>query len=237
MNELRLILLLLGAAVIAGVYLYSRRTGSERLARQSGPREPRLGEGESFDDHEEAFDDLPSISVHDELDDETPGDVEVAAAPASPDGDGIVPPVLEEKIIVLNILPQDPASRFPGSDLLDVFDRAGLEYGQYNVFHRVRETNEGAVSVFSVASATEPGSFDISAMPEEDFRGLTMFMVLPGPLRGVDAFADMLATARRIAEQIRGEVLDRQRSTLTRQTAHHIREEIIEFETRLQAKG
>ena len=74
-------------------------------------------------------------------------------------------------------------------------------------------------------------------MADARFRGLSLFMLLPGPVRGVDAFADMLATARRIAEQIRGDVKDRNRSTLTRQTAHHIREEIIAFEHRRQLKG
>ncbi|HLU61197.1 MAG TPA: cell division protein ZipA [Gammaproteobacteria bacterium] len=232
MNELRLILLLVGAIVIAGVYLYSRRAASPAA---TAPREPRLGDDRDAGEDDE-LDELPAVRIRDDIEDEDAA-IDMPAAQPAREGEGIVPPVLEEKIIVLNILPQDPEHRFPGSDLLDVFERAGLEYGQYNVFHRLHETSAGVQSVFSVASATEPGSFDISAMPEQAFRGLSMFMVLPGPMRGVDAFADMLATARRIAEQIRGEVLDRQRSTLTRQTAHHIREEIIEFEHRLQARN
>jgi FtsZ-interacting cell division protein ZipA len=40
----------------------------------------------------------------------------------------------------------------------------------------------------------------------------------------------MLATARRLATQLEAEVLDETRSTLTRQTARHIRERIIQFE-------
>jgi len=55
-------------------------------------------------------------------------------------------------------------------------------------------------------------------------------MVLPGPRGGVAAYADMLATARRLAQLLGGEVLDQERSTLTRQTARHIRERIIQFE-------
>lgn len=222
MEGLRLILLIVGALVVAGVYAYSRmgaRPGRRKDEAVADNVEPKLNA--DFDD--ELPDDLPPLHAgkSDGLaarqDDETP----------SPQ------PPRDEKIIVLNIMPMEAGATFPGADLLDVFDRAGLEYGQFDVFHRIRETPDGPRSVFSVASATEPGSFDITGMAEESFRGLSLFMLLPGPARGVDAFADMLATARRIAEQIRGEVTDHNRSTLTRQTAHHVREEIVAFEHQL----
>lgn len=244
MDGLRLVLLLLGIVVVIGVYLYSRRQGlkeSERsisAPRTERAREPRLepspADDEAFDDE---LDDLPALRATDPDDDES-----VVAEPTHEGNDeaddaAVKVPVLNEKIIVLNIFPVQAGDEFVGSDLLEVFDRAGLEYGQYNVFHRLKETREGPTSVFSVASATEPGAFDITTMEDESYRGLTLFMVLPGPMRGVDAFADMLATARRIAEQIKGDVKDRSRSTLTRQTAHHLREEIITFEHRLQRRS
>lgn len=235
MDNLRLILLLIGAAIVCGVYLYSRTQQRERR-RAPGHVYRRRVDSELDED---IPDDLPPLRAIDDGDASEEIDIgdsveEVASAPAQ---DAPITPPRDEKIIVLNVLPHEPHERFPGSDLLEVFDRAGLEYGSYNVFHRIKETVEGPESVFSVASATEPGSFDITTMAEEEFRGLTLFMVLPGPMRGVDAFADMLATARRIAEQIKGDVTDRNRSTLTRQTAHHIREDIIEFEHRLQHKS
>lgn len=233
MEDLRLILLAIGAIVIVAVYLYSRRGAARGDLPVMPNREPGI-RGRDLDD-DDIPDDLPSLRA---LDDSEAGEAgtETAASPVTGEEEtprGPVPP-RDEKIIVLNILPIEAETRFPGSDLLDVFDRAGLEYGQFGVFHRIKETAAGPESVFSVASATEPGSFDITAMAEESFRGLSLFMVLPGPMRGVDAFADMLATARRIAEQVRGDVKDRNRSTLTRQTAHHVREEIIEFEHRRQ---
>lgn len=236
MLELRLILLAAGAIIIVGVYLYSRRTIDERHESTRGPAssrkvEPGFG-SHALDDDE--LDDLPPMRAMD-ADDEP---VDESASGNSPSSTREAPARdREEKIIVLTILPTSSGDAFPGADLLDVFDRAGLEYGQFDVFHRILETADGPQSVFSVASATEPGSFDITTMADEQFRGLTLFMVLPGPMRGVDGFADMLATARRMAEQIRGEVTDRNRSTLTRQTAHHIREEIISFEHRLQLEN
>jgi len=229
MNELRLILLLVGAVILVAVYLYSRRSIANRHSRKL---DPKVGEREGTDDFPE---DLPPMSAVEM--DETEDDHALKGRSAEADQNPPLAKERQETIIVLNILPITPGDSFPGADLLDVFDRAGLEYGQFDVFHRIRETGDGPQSVFSVASATEPGSFDITTMADLGFRGLTLFMVLPGPMRGVDGFADMLATARRIAEQIRGEVKDRNRSTLTRQTAHHIREEIIAFEHRLQLES
>lgn len=238
MDGLRLILLLAGALVIVGVYLYSRRSGDGRQDAPVTPRtarkkEPQLG---AHDADDEFLDDMPSVRAIETDEPLADGD-ESAEAFVDDDEPATPAPKRPETIIVLNILPATPGDSFPGADLLDVFDRAGLEYGQFDVFHRINETADGPQSAFSVASATEPGSFDITTMADERFRGLTLFMVLPGPVRGVDGFADMLATARRIAEQIRGEVKDRNRSTLTRQTAHHIREEIIAFEHRLKIES
>lgn len=234
MDNFRLILLLLGAVIILGVYLYSRKQQGERRSAGRGYRQA------SDDELDDELDDLPPLRATDDhvVEDSDPR-AAGAARSATQESVQDAPVTLprDEKIVVLNILPHEMHQRFPGSDLLDVFERAGLKYGSYSVFHRIKETDQGAESVFSVASATEPGSFDITNMAEQEFRGLTLFMVLPGPMRGVDAFADMLATARRIAEQIKGNVTDRNRSTLTRQTAHHIREDIIEFEHRPQLKG
>lgn len=226
MEGLRLVLLVVGVLVVAGVYFHTRSSSRRGRAGIRDALEPTMTPGDRRVADDELPDDLPPLhaaapEVGDdgEAPDETP-----ATAASKP---------RNEKIIVLNIMPVETGETFPGADLLDVFDRAGLEYGQFGVFHRVRESAEGPTSVFSVASATEPGSFDITAMAEERFRGLSFFMLLPGPVHGVDAFADMLATARRIAEQIRGEVTDHNRSTLTRQTARHLREEIVAFEHQL----
>ena len=243
MEDLRIILAIVGALVIAGIYFHYRQRGND--ARDDFDRQEADEIQELLDEplHDESlgdtggFDDLPRFTaMDDELEDEpVPGeDIEESPTEKSRKETGPTVPRRQEKIIALMILPRDPDHRFWGPDLMDVFDRAGLEYGEFDIFHRVHVTDEGPQSVFSVASATEPGSFDISEMPEQHFKGLSLFMVLPGPQGGVAAFADMLATARRIAEQIGGDVKDRNRSTMTKQTAKHVREEIIAFEHGLE---
>lgn len=251
MDELRLILLGVGALLVAGVYLYSRFSqggnGGENRGRTGAPDEEETA-GQSNRMHDDEIDDdLPSLH----LDGSSERAARTEAASPQHDKTGEVgDPAYaarndsrndsragKEKLVVLNIFPVEQDGRFRGNDLLEVFDRAGLEYGRFDVFHRMVETPDGLESVFSVASATEPGSFEISEMADESFKGLTMFMLLPGPQGGVAAFADMLATARRMAQQLNADVTDRNRSTMTRQTAHHVREDIIAFEHQFRSES
>lgn len=201
--ELRLILVLIGAVIVAAVWLFSR------------PRKPAEGEAPraapSFDD-EFPEDDLPSKTV--------PG-ASAKTAPVKEQG--------AQLILALHVMPR-AAEHFTGTGLKSAFEACLLRYGRYNVFHRLEGTSDDAPSVFSVANVVEPGSFELGDFTESLFPGLTLFMVLPGPRGGVAAYADMLATARRLAQLLGGEVLDQERSTLTRQTARHIRERIIQFE-------
>jgi hypothetical protein len=60
--------------------------------------------------------------------------------------------------------------RWAGADLRNALEALGLAYGRHQVYHR--KHNDGR-SVFSVASLVEPGTFDRSAMPHEQFRGVS----------------------------------------------------------------
>ena len=202
--ELRLILILIGAVIIAAIWLFSkqRRSSEPETLRAA----PTLGGGEFPED------DLPSKTV--------PG-ASAKTAPVREQG--------EQLILALHVMPRE-TEEFAGSDLMAACEACGLSYGRYKVYHRLEGTGEDAPSVFSVANVVEPGSFDLATLGDAMLPGLTLFMVLPGARGGVAAYADMLATARQLAQQLDGEVLDQERSTLTRQTARHIRERIIQFE-------
>jgi cell division protein ZipA len=198
--ELRLILFLIGAVIVAAIYFLSRQKSA------GPPPEPRAA---------------PTLGNLD-LDDDLPaGDDDERRVPVREQG--------EQLILALHVTPHSDA-QFSGIDVLEALKISALQFGRYQVFHRLEGAGEDAPSVFSVANMLEPGTLDLKTLPEMTLPGLTLFMVLPGPRNGVAAYADMLATARRLAQQLDGEVLDETRSTLTRQTAHHIRERIIGFE-------
>jgi cell division protein ZipA len=205
--ELRLILVLIGAAIIAAIWLFSRqrRTSGDATMLRAAP---------TLDGERLPEDDFPSETI--------PGS-SAKTAPVREQG--------EQLILALHVMPR-MAPGFAGAAVHKAVEASGLKHGRYQVFHRM----EGSQSVFSVANMVEPGSFDLATIDTSELLGLTLFMVLPGPRGGVASYADMLATSRQLAQALDGEVLDQERSTLTRQTARHIRERIIIFETQLKLR-
>jgi cell division protein ZipA len=59
---------------------------------------------------------------------------------------------------------------------------------------------------------------------------VALFMALPGPVKALDAWDAMLATARRIGEILHAELLDNERSPFTRQREAQVREEMRNYD-------
>lgn len=135
------------------------------------------------------------------------------------------------KIVAVRVAAR-ASTRFRAEDVIRLLHEEGLEFGKFEIFHRTAG-GTNAEPVFSVASMVEPGTFDLHAKDSSQLPGVTLFLVLPGPRDGVAALDDMLATARRLAEQLNGEVLDQSGSTLSRQRASNLRDEIIAFQHHL----
>jgi cell division protein ZipA len=127
------------------------------------------------------------------------------------------------KIIALRIpMPE----RVQGVQLLSLLQGEHLEHGKFSIFHRMQ--NSGAV--FSVASMVEPGTFDPQVMGEQQFPGVTLFMLLPGPLDGLVAWDQMLSCAQRIAHTTGGVLQDERGSKLAPQTIEKLRDEVLDFQ-------
>ena len=67
-------------------------------------------------------------------------------------------------------------------------------------------------------------------------RGVTLFLALPCPGDAVATFADMLATGRRLAATLGGQLVDTQGCTISRQSASHMREDIINYQLSLRTQ-
>ena len=109
----------------------------------------------------------------------------------------------------------------------------GLAYGRYQVFHRKHSDGR---SLFCVASLIEPGTFDLARMAEEEFRGVTLFAVLPGPLEPLQTVDALLATARELAGDLPGTVQDAKGMPLSPQRAAALREDVARFQASLAAE-
>ncbi len=211
MDGLRWLLLIAGVLVIAGVYLYTRRKQAESDTDElpAERREPTLA-GEA-----------PEA----ELDDDAPESAEIVAdateeAPAS---------VAPQKIVTLRIVARNRGS-FRGDELILSLRGLGMLHGKFGIYHRYDGADENR-TIFSAASLVEPGSFDVANIKEQQIPGISLFMVLPGPVEGVEAFDLMLAAARALAQSMDGELLDESGSTLSIQRERYMREEIIEYQT------
>jgi cell division protein ZipA len=80
--------------------------------------------------------------------------------------------------------------------------------------------------VFSVASLLKPGHLDPAVAEDFQTPGLTLFMVLPGPVRAADAVRDMITTAERLAKAIGAEVYDARKQPFTPTSARELQQEI-----------
>jgi cell division protein ZipA len=150
-----------------------------------------------------------------------------AAAPQSP---AQSPNASEkQKIVTIRVCAVGDA-RWSGSDLMSTLEGQGLAYGRYQVYHR--NHNDGR-SIFCVASLVEPGTFDMARMAEDEFRGVSLFAVLPGPLEPVQTIDALLTTARELARELSGTVQDAKGMPFSPQRAAALREDAARFQALL----
>lgn len=142
-------------------------------------------------------------------------------------------PVPVEELIVMNVL-SEIESPYTGDELFTALRGCGLKFGDMNIFHRIDPLSK--VIQYSVASAVEPGTFDMAEMEAIRCPGLCLFMQLPGPEDPTASFEDMLSVARSVSKSLGGEVRDEHRNVMTSQTVEHYRQRIQDFSRRRMSK-
>lgn len=258
MDELRVILLLIGAAILAAIYFFSG-SGKKRQARNSDQRgSAENPAGESSPPLSATRDaDPPPETVTRELKRlgelisrerkprrrdagpadggrATPGAPGKDAEPAPPDkpAPGKPKPKAEpppEPDRIVVLYVQARGEHIAGTRLVEAAKMAGLEFGDMDIFHRLDESGHRE-TIFSMANMVAPGTLDRAYAPDFETPGVALFMRLPGPLGALDAWDAMLATARRLAELLDANMLDENHSNLNRQRIQQIREEMREFD-------
>ena len=201
MDGLRWLLLLAGVLLVAGVYLYSRIDRSKSVAApDSSPR------------------------VEPTIDDDGQ-DVEVVDEPQSVEDDQQETP---QKIVTLRLVAHDGGA-FRGDELVLCLRGIGMRHGKFGIFHRF-DGNDETQTIFSAASLVEPGSFDLTNIKDQKIPGISLFLILPGPIDAVEGFDLMMTTARTLAQSLGADLLDESGSTLSIQRERFMREEVIQFQ-------
>jgi cell division protein ZipA len=134
-----------------------------------------------------------------------------------------------QRIVTIRVCAVEEA-RWSGTRLMAALESHGLAYGRYQVFHR---NHVDGRSLFCVASLIEPGTFDLAGMPDQEFRGVTLFAVLPGPAEPLETMDELFGTARGLAAELSGMVQDGKGMPLSPQRAAAMREDIARFQAAL----
>ena len=135
----------------------------------------------------------------------------------------------QQKIITVRVCAPGDV-RWSGAALLSALELHGLAYGRYQVFHRRHSDGR---SLFCVASLIEPGTFDVARMSSEEFRGITLFAVLPGPIEPLLTVDELLGAARGLAQELAGMVQDSNGMPMSPQRAAALRNDVLRFQASL----
>ena len=225
MDSLRIFLILGGIALVLVIYLWDRirlrkrdepgRWQDIEIDSKEGCVDPLLGDDNPFDEGWQG----EAIQAHRDnhaTDDSLDG---LKGIVALSDDDiveeGVDQTLPEEGVIILSLMAEE-GTTFNGMQLLDAMELCGLRHGEMGIFH-YPELDSGK-NLFSVANVVEPGSFDRGHMDELETPGLAMFMRLPAPIDGEKALLTFVQQAKRLKEQLSGQLTDSQRRELTRET-------------------
>jgi cell division protein ZipA len=171
-------------------------------------------------------DEMESMAAYPPAATTAPAASDASATGSNPQG----PNVSETQRIVTVRVSAVGDTRWTGSQLMAALENHGLAYGRYQVFHRRHSDGR---TLFCAASLVEPGTFDLARMPEEQFRGLTLFAVLPGPAEPLQTLDALIQTAGELAETLRGVVQDSKGVPLSQQRAEALREDVARFQAML----
>jgi len=258
---LRLVLFILGAAFVAGIYFWDKRKPVDsRLARKQVSRKASRHDSSVFDQvehREEPVIDKEVVSEPEfQAENEAEFDIEsVAAEPVASElsfsarADGVA---VDDNALsfsstdafqefeagadlptkILQINLVMRNGEISGQMILDLAAELNLELGEFNIFHRMdKKTNK---SIFSMANIVKPGSFDKSQMETFKTPGLTLFSQLPAPIDCVTVYSEMVDVAKRIRYIVGAELQDASHSVMTAQSIEHERDAVVQYKHKLQ---
>lgn len=108
---------------------------------------------------------------------------------------------MPEDLLMITILAK-PGNQFASYDLLQAILAAGFMHGEKNLFHYHKD----GTKLFSLASTTKTGEFDLNNIGEFSCKGLILFLNLADTFQKHEAFTLMLGAAQQLADDLDGEL-------------------------------
>lgn len=248
MAELRWILLIIGVLVLVGIYVFGLRNRKthQHYSRLHKRRSSPVLKGRGVDavpeigaELEEALiEELEALQLNPKRKAPTIGD----DASVNASDDDRPEPVIKglnasgtenrksapaQQIIVMHVVPEDDKTLYTGKQIVAAMKKTGLFYGKMKIFQRVVEVDGKKQPIFGVANMVEPGVFEASELEKLRSPGLTLFLQLPGPIRGVDAFDRMVSDANALKKELSGVVLNDKREPMDQAWVDILRVKLI----------
>jgi hypothetical protein len=243
MDPFRLILILVGLALVAAVYLISRRSsasiGSQKSRTKdrrrsiplsgdvSPPELPYQGHGKPDNDHSRPRKSRKRYVKY------VRGTNAVAGGQQVLYNVGAEPEPLSVTVFVLPIT----GTTFKREQVIHCLKSFGcIARGHQGYDYVTLDDNQAnrVNRLFTVKDVHEPGIFAGDGEGEHTTNGLIFEMQLPGPMESVMAFEKLLDIARTVATRLNGVVCDDLRNRLTRQTTSHIKDKIVDYNRKLR---
>jgi FtsZ-interacting cell division protein ZipA len=252
MDDLRTALIVLGALFVGGLALWERRRASRRagttILTESGSgaapalmtrrMEPSIedfsGPGASTE-----IDTLdvpiihPTEQLRVDVSKESAVDVPAAARmeatpsppPPAPTSGAVAirwPPAHTERVLSLRVVPA-AGELLSGRALRQALESAGMQHGPQRIFHLVDAAGH---VLASAANLVRPGSFIPEEMDAQQYRGLSVFTILPGPRAATVMLEGLVRVARDVASRIEAVVQDEQGAPLDAERLTQLRRSV-----------
>lgn len=224
-----LIIIFVAIVVVGSILIYSlirpknRKSNRKlnRASKKSNHIEPSLN---PQDDEMDEMDDGVVSSARVLKNEDRDYQQEKQAKSASPKK------VAKEQSLIMLYIMAPKGQPYNGYELLQALLSAGLRFGEMQIFHRYEQKTGRGKILFSLASATNPGTFELSKMGGFSCPGLILFLDLNKVQMPKKAFEIMLETVGQLSEDLGGEVLDESRQPLSKEKAVKLSQMIRQFE-------
>jgi len=225
-NALRLLLIVVGALILFGIYFYDKI--KKRPDRMNDFIDEALKvQPVMVDDEEPLVEPMTAVPEPNVMEEQ--GRVHLDAFSAketspvdSRSAEEPIPIVKEAPVVQLLIVPNE-SSPIEGVALLNIFTELNLEFGDMGIFHRYYRQDGVETQLFHVANMMEPGTFPVGNMSDFDTSGLVCFFQANHSIDVDGPFDDMLEAARTICQHFECHLMTADRQDLTFEKIDDIR--------------
>lgn len=125
-----------------------------------------------------------------------------------------------DRLISIRVMPSQTKT-FGGYPLLQALLANKVDYGPLHLFHRYADVNK-TKKLFSIASITEPGDFDLSRAQELTCDGLLLYMNVSEHLDPTSVFEEMFEVAQSLVLRLDGSLMATASNPWTTETTKQV---------------